>query len=100
MSKRPGQVLIMLAVGIVVCTVLHVFIGTSSSLTFRTVIHELFRGPRSDTDPYNSIIWDIRMPRAMEFLLVGGLLGSVGSVFQALLRNPLADPYIVGVSSG
>ena len=48
----------------------------------------------------NGIVWGLRMPRLVMALLVGGLLGSVGSAFQALLRNPLADPFILGVSSG
>lgn len=48
----------------------------------------------------STVIWQIRLPRGLMVLLVGGILGAVGAVFQALLRNPLADPYILGVSSG
>lgn len=46
------------------------------------------------------IVWDIRLPRAMAAVIVGGLLGLAGVLMQALLRNPLADPYVLGVSSG
>lgn len=46
------------------------------------------------------IVWELRLPRVLLAVLVGGALGCVGCAFQGLLRNPLADPYIVGVSSG
>lgn len=46
------------------------------------------------------ILWKIRLPRVLLGLLVGMALGSAGTTFQALLRNPLADPYILGVSGG
>jgi iron complex transport system permease protein len=46
------------------------------------------------------IIFDIRLPRVVFAGLVGAALSSAGVVFQALLRNPLADPYILGISGG
>lgn len=46
------------------------------------------------------ILWDIRLPRTVGALLAGGLLGLAGSVAQGLFRNPLADPYLLGSSSG
>jgi len=46
------------------------------------------------------ILWELRLPRVLTAVLVGGVLGCVGCAFQGLLRNSLADPYIVGVSSG
>ena len=46
------------------------------------------------------ILKDIRFPRVMSCFLVGGALGVAGASFQGILRNPLADPYILGVSSG
>lgn len=48
----------------------------------------------------NSAIWSLRLPRAGECLIGGALLGMAGAVFQAVFRNPLAEPYILGVSSG
>lgn len=47
-----------------------------------------------------SILWNIRMPRVMLAGLVGASLAIAGAAFQGLLRNPLADPYTIGVSSG
>lgn len=46
------------------------------------------------------ILTQVRLPRVLLGFLVGGCLASVGVVLQALLRNPLADPYVLGVSSG
>lgn len=46
------------------------------------------------------IVWQIRMPRVMAAALVGAGLAASGVAMQALLRNPLADPYIVGASAG
>ncbi len=49
---------------------------------------------------YRLIIFDIRLPRILLAVFVGASLSVAGSSFQALLRNPLADPYVLGVSSG
>lgn len=46
------------------------------------------------------VVWDIRFPRVVLALLVGGTLGMAGAAMQGLLRNPLAEPGILGVSSG
>lgn len=47
-----------------------------------------------------SIVIDLRLPRALLAALAGGGLAMSGAVFQAMLRNPLADPYVLGVSGG
>lgn len=62
------------------------------------VLWEALRG-RSDPT-VETIVWELRLPRVLTAVLVGAALGWVGCAFQGLLRNPLADPYIVGVSSG
>jgi iron complex transport system permease protein len=54
----------------------------------------------SATDVERSIVLELRLPRALLAALAGGGLALSGAVFQAMLRNPLADPYILGVSSG
>lgn len=54
-----------------------------------------------DWEPFQyNIIWQIRFPRVLLGALVGGGLAVVGATMQALVRNPLADPYLLGVSSG
>ena len=47
-----------------------------------------------------AIVWNVRLPRILLAMLVGAALASAGVGFQAVLRNPLADPYVLGVSSG
>lgn len=46
------------------------------------------------------LVWDLRLPRALTAFGVGGLLAVAGVLMQVLLRNPLADPYILGTSGG
>jgi iron complex transport system permease protein len=58
-------------------------------------------GQASDlSSEYKLIIFDIRLPRIILAIFVGASLSVAGTSFQALLRNPLADPYVLGVSSG
>jgi len=47
-----------------------------------------------------TILFEVRLPRVLLAALLGGALSLAGAVFQALLRNPLADPYVLGVSGG
>ena len=47
-----------------------------------------------------SILWDIRMPRVVLAALVGGMLALAGATYQGVFRNPLADPYLLGVAAG
>jgi iron complex transport system permease protein len=65
----------------------------------------LFAGPRT-INPFkmdaieHEILFSIRLPRVVVALLMGMALGASGAVLQGVLRNPLADPYILGISSG
>jgi iron complex transport system permease protein len=59
----------------------------------------LHRSSAISTD-YGMIVIDIRLPRILLAIFVGASLSVAGTSFQALLRNPLADPYVLGVSSG
>jgi iron complex transport system permease protein len=59
----------------------------------------LHRTSAISTD-YGMIVIDIRLPRILLAIFVGASLSVAGTSFQALLRNPLADPYVLGVSSG
>ena len=64
--------------------------------------HKLFGGdlPAEVDAAYVSILWSIRMPRAVSAFLVGAMLSLSGAVMQAVLQNPLASSYTLGVSSG
>jgi iron complex transport system permease protein len=54
--------------------------------------------PLSPTE--ESILWEIRMPRVVIAALVGGMLALAGATYQGVFRNPLADPYLLGVAAG
>lgn len=64
------------------------------------LVDALSRPLNRSGDPAASVIWDLRMPRALLALLVGAALACAGAAMQGLFRNPLADPGLVGVSSG
>lgn len=51
-------------------------------------------------DLARQVIWTVRLPRALAAFAVGGLLAVAGALMQVMLRNPLADPYVLGVSGG
>lgn len=61
---------------------------------------ETVRGFRDPETLYYQIIWRLRFPRVLMAAMVGATLSLGGLVFQALLRNPLAEPYILGISGG
>ena len=48
----------------------------------------------------NTILWEIRLPRTILIALVGAALGGSGAAYQGLFRNPLADPYLIGIAAG
>ncbi len=73
-------------------------------MSFRAILTSLYdsvagRGEQIPSD-YRLVIFGLRLPRIAFGIIVGAALAVAGSGFQALLRNPLADPYVLGVSSG
>ena len=85
MSQVRVWILPVVALLIVSCSV---FIGPRIILPFAL----------SDTD--QEILISIRLPRVLVAFLMGTALGASGALLQGILRNPLADPYILGISSG
>jgi iron complex transport system permease protein len=79
--------------------VLHVAVGGSMPLSPLEVASQVAAGPGGD-DPASLVVWQLRLPRAATAAVVGALLAVIGAAFQALFRNPLAEPYVIGVSSG
>ena len=65
----------------------------------RSIFSALFSTAESDS-VLSSIVWRIRFPRVLLATVVGATLSLGGLVFQALLRNPLAEPFILGISGG
>ncbi|MBZ0182744.1 MAG: iron ABC transporter permease [Melioribacteraceae bacterium] len=83
---------------ILLLTILTALSIGSVTISFVDIIKSFFG---SDTESLSSdIIFKIRLPRIILALAVGGGLSVAGAVFQAILMNPLAEPYILGISSG
>jgi iron complex transport system permease protein len=66
----------------------------------RDLISVLLHQTKTLSSDYGMIVIEIRLPRILLAIVVGASLSVAGTSFQALLRNPLADPYVLGVSSG
>lgn len=71
-----------------------------AGLTPGQVIGELAGGGAELSGTQRAIIWDIRLPRVVLGGLVGSLLSLAGASYQGVFRNPLADPYLLGVAAG
>ena len=70
-----------------------------SDAVWQVVISHL-NGTVSDDPAVEAIVWELRLPRALLSVIVGAGLGIAGCGMQTLVRNPLADPYLLGVSAG
>ncbi len=93
------------AVAVVVIAVLAAAVGAVQIPLDTTVSIAIDRLPGVSVDgdwPANweTILWKLRFPRIVMAGIVGGVLAVSGSAYQGLFRNPLADPYLVGVASG
>lgn len=94
-----------LVLGAALSTILAVGVGpvrVPLGVTAAIIAHHVapdVAGP-AGTPVQNQIVWDLRLPRAVLALLVGAGLAAVGTVLQAVVRNPLADPFLLGVSGG
>lgn len=71
-------------------------------LTWQIILNHLpfFNFESNWTAAQDSIVWNLRLPRVFLAIVVGAMLSTAGVAFQGVLRNPLADPYILGVSVG
>ncbi len=97
----PGKVItvtVIMCIVLVVVIVLSLVLGTAD-VSLKQVIG-LITGTVSQDDSVRLIIFKIRLPRIILAGLVGFALSLGGVTFQAILRNPLADPFVLGVSSG
>ncbi len=88
---------------LMVIAVLAVAVGSehiSLGAIFKIILAEITGHTADVTPEQRIIITEIRIPRAMMAIIVGAALSVAGAAYQALLRNPLADPGILGISSG
>ena len=74
--------------------------GIAFSDTLGALLEKMFAFPMRTDARILTIVWQLRFPRAVLAFIIGGALAMSGGVFQSVLKNPLASPYIIGVSSG
>lgn len=90
--KTAGSII--LPVVFVVVFVLNLSFGTVSLSTLK-----IFQLLKQET-PEKYMIWNLRFPRVLMATLTGIALSLVGNIFQAIMKNPLVDPYLIGTSAG
>ena len=95
-SRRYGLLFATLIIAVVACFVFALALG-SADIGFSDAMRAL---GGTGTDEVRTLIVELRLPRALTAFAVGGLLAVAGVLMQVLLRNPLADPYILGTSGG
>ena len=101
--RRVFNICLLLLVVLFAVVVLSLRMG-AYPIAVRDIVATLFKGALGRRDEIPSEFWlvvfGLRLPRIALGILVGAALSTAGAGFQALLRNPLADPYVLGVSSG
>ena len=103
--RRPTVVAVAGIVGLVVALLAGVGLGSVAVApgdTIGILAHRLLglNLAQTWTPQAETIVWDLRLPRVLEAMVVGAGLAVAGTTFQGLLRNPLADPYVLGTASG
>ena len=93
---RPVTFIIILATLSLLLIISSLFIG-SIPLSFQTIWSSITDTNTQDT---SLIVTELRLPRTLAAFATGALLAQAGALMQVLVRNPLADPYILGVSGG
>jgi iron complex transport system permease protein len=95
MGRLVGP-LVLLAVLAVASLLLAVLVGSVAMSPTELLAAFLGQG----NSLHHTLIFELRLPRALAALATGGLLAVAGALMQVLLRNPLADPYVLGISGG
>ncbi|WP_179348812.1 FecCD family ABC transporter permease [Winogradskyella pacifica] len=88
----------LLAFALLVCFVVNISLG-SISIPLKSIFGSFFGSVESSSN-WNVIIMDYRLPKAITAIMVGSGLGISGLLMQTLFRNPLAGPFVLGISSG
>lgn len=99
MRSRKGRRLGLLVV-FAVLTVVSLIVSLTEGATYISAHDVVMRLIEPGTDVTSQIIWNLRLPRTLTCALTGLNLALSGAILQAVMRNPLADPHIIGISSG
>ena len=96
-NKLNISIIIGLIILGIILFILNLFVG-SVSIPFRDLFEVIFGDDGNST--VRTIVYEYRLPQAITALLAGAALSVAGLLMQTLFRNPLADPSMLGVSSG
>jgi iron complex transport system permease protein len=97
-KKRAGILIFILLSGLVV--LFFFFCGSGFiQIPFLDVLTIMFNRT-SENQIWQDVVFNIRLPRILGSMLIGGILAGCGTLFQAVLLNPLASPFTLGISSG
>lgn len=101
LNNRKKTLLIGLGIGVFILSIISLAIGPYQ-LSIPEILQALLKAQPEDerSKLAELIIWDIRLPRILMAGIVGMALSVSGAIFQSCFRNPLVEPYILGVSSG
>lgn len=99
--RRIRRIVLMvgLSIAVVVASTLSLVVG-QFEIPLRDLPKILALGPTGVSELSESVVWQIRVPRVVLGLLVGAALGVGGALMQAVFANPLAEPSVIGVTSG
>ncbi len=102
MKQKNKLIILLLAIALIIAVVISISIGPVKIAFFDVakILLSKIINITGINPTYDTIIWNIRFPRVYLAIIAGAALAVAGVSFQALLRNPLADPYVIGVSSG
>lgn len=104
-GRRTRGIVILLCVGLIVMSVISLGMGpmqTTSGTVAGILLESISFGawPGEPDERLATVVLDIRLPRILVAIAVGAALATAGACLQGLFRNPLADPGLIGVSSG
>ncbi|EHQ44448.1 FecCD family ABC transporter permease [Myroides odoratus] len=95
--------LILLGIVPILLLIGSLLLGTTTNLSPVELVHymgQALHHTGDTTDPIETILWKVRLPRIILTFLVGAALAVSGGVLQAIFRNPIVDPFTLGISSG
>jgi iron complex transport system permease protein len=97
-KKSQNKIFILLSVLLIVLFVLNISLG-SVTIPFEDILNTLI-GNTAAKESWQTIVLSFRLPKAITAILVGSGLSVAGLLMQTLFRNPLAGPFVLGISSG
>ena len=96
-SKKVRYIIVLCLLGVSVVALVgwNICVGT-----VRIPLADIFASIRGEKIENSRILWDIRMPRTLAAMILGGALALAGYLLQTFFHNPIAGPFVLGISSG